>query len=158
MEEEVKKLSPMMRSRTLGRPEYWTQERLDALCDRLDKWANKSDAISMTEFRCEEELSMSVVAYLKTISQDFSARYDLAKMKIANRISKKAGKGVHPIHYNRYISLYDSELQQHDMSMAAAKTQAEQQLRDAMAAEGKAKMASLCEAALSGKSPETKEE
>ncbi len=143
MDEETKKLSPLNRTAKMGRPEYWTKERLESLCERLDSWANKSDAISMTEFRSEEELTMNMISYLKEISNDFSKRYDLAKEKIANRISKKAGRGVHPIHYNRYISLYDVELQQHDMAMASAKAQSAAAAKQEQIDEGKGVMERL---------------
>lgn len=157
MEEEIKTLPALLRSNVMGRPEYWTIERITALCERLDRWSKKDTSISLTEFRADEEISHDIVYQLKLKSNDFARRYDIAKQRLANRISKSM-KGAHPQHYNRYISLYDSELQQHDMAMAAAKATAEKQAEESKAEEARKELGEYVKAALSGKSPETKAE
>lgn len=117
------------RLREVGRPEFWTEDRIKQLGERLETWSKNPESISMTEFRTDEELTMKVIEYLRGKSEEFCGMYDLAKQRIANRISKNAGKGVHPIHYTRYISLYDPELHRHDQEMASIKSAAAAQVR-----------------------------
>lgn len=131
------------RVRQRGRPEYWTEEKLKETCTSLLEWAQKDSSITLTEWRADEEISWDMVKYLKQISKDFSHSYDLAKAKVAARITKKAGRGVHPIHYNRYVATYDKELHEHDMEVASAKAQSVQAAKQEQIDEGKGVMERL---------------
>lgn len=129
MNPELKDLSPYERYSKVGAPAFWTDERIDALIKRMNDWANKDSSITMTEWRAEEELTLQQIRWLKEKSKQFTAGYELAKARIAARITKKTGRGVHQAHYNRYIPLYDEEVQEFDMAMASIKSAAAAQVR-----------------------------
>lgn len=124
MNEELKELPTLQRMSKMGRPEYWTVERVSALCEKLKQWADLETSITLAEFRAQEEVHFKQIKWIKSKYPDFAAAYDLTREKLAARIARKMGRGVHPLHYQRYVALYDSELQEHDIDSASLKAAA----------------------------------
>jgi hypothetical protein len=114
----------------IGRPEYWTEEKIDEMIDKLEIWLKKDDSICLAGFRGENSLTPDVMENLKRKSTVFARMYKNAQQIVANRMAMKLGNGVHQAHYNKYQSCYDSELKQHDKEMITAAAKAEAQEED----------------------------
>lgn len=108
----------------IGRPEYWTEDKIQEMIAKLDLWLKKEDSICMAGFRGENSLTPDVMDNLKKKSTVFARMYKNAQQIVANRMAVKLGNGVHQAHYNKYQSVYDSELKEHEKEMMAVKAAA----------------------------------
>lgn len=108
-----------------GRPAYWTEERIDELIVQLGEWADRPTSIIIAGFKAEYGITDDMLQHIKNRSADFAKAYHLTKQKLAERISQQCGKKVHQAHYNRCISMYDTEMKYHEIEMTNVKAQAE---------------------------------
>lgn len=121
----------------IGRPEYWTEEKIEEMINKLEVWLSKEDSICMAGFRGENSLTPDVMENLKKKSTVFARMYKNAQQIIANRMAVKLGNGVHQAHYNKYQSVYDSELKEHEKEMMAAKEASQEEERKRITEAGK---------------------
>jgi len=106
----------------LGRPTIWTEEEINKLAESLLTWAEDDRSICLAGWKADNYLTHAKVDHLMNKSQIFTEAYRIAQLKVANRNANYLGKKVHPCHYNKYQSLYDPELKDHEkeMSLSAA--------------------------------------
>lgn len=121
----------------MGRPEYWTEEKIEGLVIKLHDWLEKDDSICMAGFRGENSLTPNVMDHIRKKSAVFSSAYKNAQQIVANRMAVKLGNGVHQAHYNKYQSCYDSELKEHEKEMMAAKEASQEEERKRITEAGK---------------------
>lgn len=111
----------------MGRPEYWTDEKIEDLLVKLDEWVEKDASICMAGFRGQFSLTPDIMNHIRKKSPVFAHAYTNAQQIVANRMAEKLGNGVHQAHYNKYQSVYDSELKEHEKEMASIKAASQEE-------------------------------
>jgi hypothetical protein len=116
---------PLDRYAKMGRPEFWTADRISGVISDLEEWVKKDDSICMAGFRADYYLTKDVIHSIRTKSNDFSRAYANAQQKVAERLAKQTGKGAHPSVFNKYAAVYDSDLKDHEIEMVKIKSKAD---------------------------------
>jgi hypothetical protein len=111
----------------VGAPEEWTPEKIKGIIADLNEWLKKEDEVSLTGFRGHYGLTYSTIKVLQDKSPAFARAYDNAKTIMASRLTRN--KDVHSGAFNRYVRMYDAELNEHETEVIK-----EEKLAEAMAA------------------------
>lgn len=107
----------------VGRPEEWTTEVIKAVIDDLNEWLKDESEVSMTGFRGHYGIDWNTIKFLRDKSPEFFKAYESAKTIMASRLTKN--KDVHSGAFNRYVRMYDSELNEHEVEVTKQDKKAE---------------------------------
>lgn len=119
--------TPLQKQAKVGAPTQWTEERINNVILDLIEWAEKDDSICLAGFRADYYLSKRQMQVLRDKSPLFACSYELAQLKVAERLAKMTGKTVHQAVFNKYQTAYDSELMAHEIEMSHALAQKKQE-------------------------------
>lgn len=74
----------------VGRPPFWTPERIAYYQETLEKHANNEESYDMLSWRAENNLTYDKVGLMCEKSKEFREAYEIAKAKIGSRRQKEA--------------------------------------------------------------------
>jgi len=121
--------NPFPSTNPMGRPEYWTKKRIDALIVKLKKYASKASTCDILEFRADNDLTYDNIRAICAKSPDFRQAYEISKAKIGARRQKKALTNKwHPGMVQRDDWAYTPETYQYNLMMKDKEIEASQNL------------------------------
>lgn len=68
-----------------GRPETWTEEKIDAFADNITEWSKRDDALMIAQWELECDFTYAHVEYFRNKSQKFAEAHEQAKKRIGVR-------------------------------------------------------------------------
>lgn len=68
-----------------GRPEKWTEEKIDALADSIREWSKTDGALMIAQWELLEDFTYAQVEHFRKKSTRFSWAYEQAKKEIGVR-------------------------------------------------------------------------
>ncbi len=106
----------MSLEKKVGRPKFWTEEKIKVLGDDLIKWSKKDDSYALIQFCAEKMLIPSKIPDLAKENEKFHEALMCVKAILAARMIEKVNakpSKIHPSFFNKYIRLNDYLLDQH---------------------------------------------
>jgi len=102
----------------LGRPLYWTEERITELSEDLEKWSKKESSIVIGEFATDMNCNPAIYRKLCAIHPTFRTMYKSALRRLGDRREKGAiNKKFEPKTVSKYARFYDEEYNEFIFSM-----------------------------------------
>jgi len=99
----------------MGRPKYWTEERVEELGAEITEWSKTSDAIILGEFATDRDMHPDMLTKLARINPvKFGLSYKAARRRVGARREKGAiQKDLDPRVYMFTARMYDEQLDEH---------------------------------------------